>query len=405
VSNLTRRNRGVTLWCSGKDPEDNKLGRSWKRVTMDTGRVWVGTVAVGLALAALACSTAWAGDSTPSLRAKVVWVHGGKAYVASNDPLPLQVGDLVTFYDGKKLSASGKVSDVLDGTLAIARLTSGSLDVKKLDRLRLMSERPRLRPVDVMRIGIPSRSNLLFACGTSSVKSPLPRAAFRSETMSVRSFILSRDKSDPGTAQWPDTLLVRLFDEATDQEIALERGELDVAIFWPGELSTHMREDARWRDLTYGMRPRSVLTAMLSADAADPRFSPADTSALLSLNDEVFRGDLVPWDPSAGRATPVTAPGSNSARPPHRFEVDHSVPGWQALERSLRRKTASASPGSYAIRLALLGSQASPPDPAGFTFGIRCPVVCAPSLRTYVGTLGTDAFVNMVDCAVSRAGP
>jgi hypothetical protein len=365
-------------------------------------------VAVGTLAAALVVLSGWLGlasaDPAAGINAKVIWAHGGKAYVASAVALPIQTGDLLTFYDGKKVAAAGKVSDVLDGTLAIARLTSGSLDPsKKLDKLRIVSERPKLRPVDVLRIGIPARSTSLFACGTPSVRSPLPRAAFRGEAMSVRSFVLARDRSDPTTAQWPDTLLVRLFDEATDEEIGLMRGELDVAIFWPGELSTQMREDPKWKDFAYGARPRNVLSATLSRDA-EGGFVAADTTALLTLNDEVFRGDLLPWDASAGHPLDVgdRAPGRGAA---HRFEVDRSVPGWQTMERALRRGAPSSNSSSYAIQVALRGAAAMPPDPVGLTFAIRCPVVSAPSLRDYVHSLGPDAFAGMVDCAIARGGP
>jgi len=63
---------------------------------------------------------------------------------------------------------------------------------------------------------------------------------------------------------WPDTIHVHLFDEASDQEIALERGDIDAAVFWPAELSTRMRGDARWSadvepDPDNGGRPRTLL--------------------------------------------------------------------------------------------------------------------------------------------------
>jgi len=337
------------------------------------------------------------------LRAKVVWSHGGRAYLASSDPLPLVQGDLLEFYDGKKVAAEGSVANVLDGTLAIVAIKSGSLEGNtKLDRLRVTAEHPRLRPVDLLRIGIPSRSNLVFACGTPSVRSPLPRAAFRGEAINLRSFILARDTSDPATAQWPDTLLVRLFDEATDEEIALERGELDVAVFWPGELSTQMRESPRWRDFSYGTRPRAVLTALLARDAADFPLAPADTSALLKMNEAVFRGDLTPWDRATGSAVSLE-PAANPLPPLHRFEVDRSVPGWQTLERALRGTGAPSSrAGAAPVRLTLLGALATPPDPALFSFAIRCPVVCQPDLRAYMRVLGADALVSMVDCSIAR---
>ena len=368
----------------------------------DTGRAVGRTVASALFALVLVAGSARA--EPVELRAKVVWTHGGRAYLASTDPLPLVQGDLLKFYDGKKVTAEGSVSNVLDGTLAIATIKSGSLEgSKKLDRLRVTAEHPRLRPVDVLRIGFPSRSNLLFACGTPGVRSPLPRAAFRGEAINLRSFIMARDKTDTATSQWPDTLLVRLFDEATDEEIALERGELDVAIFWPGELSTQMRESPRWRDFSYGTRSRAVLTALLARDAADFPLAPADTSALLKMNEAVFRGDLTPWDRASGSAVALQ-PAANALPPLHRFEVDRSVPGWQTLERALRGGTnaPSSNSGSAPVRVTLLGASATPSDPALFFFAIRCPVVSAPDLRAYLRGLGWDALVSMVDCFIAR---
>jgi hypothetical protein len=374
----------------------------------DTGRAVAGTVSGVLFMLLLIAGSARAesagGAGATELRAKVVWAHAGKAYLASHETLTIVEGDVLKFYDGKKVAAEGTVSNVLDGTLAIARIKSGSLDqVKKLDRLRVTTERPKLRPLDVMRIGIPSRSNLLFACGTPSVRSPLPRAAYRGEAISVRSFVLARDKTDASTGQWPDTLLVRLFDEATDQEIALERGELDAAVFWPGELSTQMRENPRWRDFSYGSRSKVVLSALLSRDASDSRLAAADTSALLWMNEAAFRGDLTPWDRSAGSAVSLQAPAANPPAPPHRFEVDRSLPGWQTLERALRGSGATSSRAESApVRMTLLGPSATPPDPIWFSFAVRCPVVSRPDLRAYLRTLGPDAVASIVDCAIAR---
>src|SRR5205814_1296313 len=65
---------------------------------------------------------------------------------------------------------------------------------------------------------------------------------------------------DPGAAAtpWPDTIMVGLFGETSDEEIALERGELDVAVFWPGEASARLRADPRWRGFGYGWRGQLV---------------------------------------------------------------------------------------------------------------------------------------------------
>jgi len=369
----------------------------------DTGRTVIRISA--FAILVLVLGAALAGAEPAELQGKVVWAAAGRAYVASISPLSIVEGDVLTFYDGKKVVAQGAVSGVLDGTLAVVRLKSGSLDAaRKLDRLRIMAEHPRLRPVDVMRIGIPSRSNLLFACATPSIRSPLPRAVFRGEAISVRSFILARDKSDGATAQWPDTFLVRLFDEETDEEIALERGELDAGVFWPGELSSHMRDDPKWHDFSYGTRSRAVLAALVPHDAPETAIAAADTSALLSLNDALFRGDLVPWDAAAARPAGMRPFDADSPRSPHRFEVDRSVPGWQTLERALRGSTASSNTDAPPVRVILLGSRTETPEPVFFSFGVRCPVVCSPGLRDYVKSLGPDAITSIVDCAIARGG-
>jgi hypothetical protein len=371
----------------------------------DTGWAVIRTVASAIFVIVLGAAAA--GAEPTELQAKVVWAAAGRVYVASSSPLSIVEGDLLTFYDGKKVAAQGAVSSILDGTLAAVRLKSGSLDaIKKFDRLRIMAEHPRLRPVDVLRIGIPSRSNLLFACATPSVRSPLPRAVFRGEAISVRSFILSRDKSDGATAQWPDTFLVRMFDEETDEEIALERGELDAGVFWPGELSSHMRDDPKWHDFSYGTRSRAVLAALVPHDMPQAAIAAADTSALLSLNDAVFRGDLVPWDATAGRAAGVHPFDADSPRSTHRFEVDRSVPGWQTLERALRGGTSAASSNTDAppVRVILMGSQTQTPEPVWFSFAVRCPVVGSPGLRDYLKSLGPDALASIVDCAIARGG-
>jgi hypothetical protein len=371
----------------------------------DTGKMVVWTLA--FALVVLILGAASAGAEPTELQAKVVWAAAGRVYVASSSPLSIVEGDLLTFYDGKKVAAQGAVSSVLDGTLAITRLKSGSLDaIKKYDRLRIVAEHPRLRPVDVLRIGIPSRSNLLFACATPSVRSPLPRAVFRGEAISVRSFILSRDKSDGATAQWPDTFLVRMFDEETDEEIALERGELDAGVFWPGEVSSHMRDDPKWHDFSFGTRSRAVLAALVPHDMPPTAIAAADTSALLSLNDAVFRGDLVPWDAATGRAAGIRPFDADSPPSTHRFEVDRSVPGWQALERALRAGSSKEAANSDAppVRVVLMGSQTQTPEPVWFSFAVRCPVLCSPGLREYLRTLGPDALASIVDCAIARGG-
>src|SRR4029077_8015933 len=86
--------------------------------------------------------------------------------------------------------------------------------------------------------------------------------------------------SPMGAPPAPDTLLVRLYGESADEEIALERGELDVAVFWPGELSTRMREDPRWGGALLGLRAHGVIAVAALHGAGGAR---AD-ARLASLN-------------------------------------------------------------------------------------------------------------------------
>ncbi len=345
-----------------------------------------------------------AADPSP-LPAKVVWAHAGRIYIASADSLPLEEGDLLTFRAGGKVVASAAVSAIHDGMLAIARVESGSLDrVKKLDRLGVFAERRPIRAAPVLRVGLPARSNLLFACESPAIRVPLPSTAYSADTLSERSYRFVRDSVMVGAPPWPDTLLVRMFDDPSDEEIALERGELDVAVFWPGELSTRMREDPRWRDSPRGMRPRGGLV-VLRATIDSIGFTPADSSAILSLNEQVFRGDLVPWD--SERAVPLNPVGTAPRQGSRRFGVARSCPGWQTLERALNRGKdplpSAGEPGPLHVMYNSEGPLSG--DMGGFVFAIRCPVVSAPSLRPYVRALGPDALADMLHCRWVRSGP
>src|SRR5712664_1468927 len=98
----------------------------------DTG--WAACRAVTAVLLSLAMSGRACAEPKP-LPAKVVWANAGRVYVASKDTLAIEAGDILTFYSGKKILASGTVTAIHDGTLAVVLLASGSLDkVKKLDR-------------------------------------------------------------------------------------------------------------------------------------------------------------------------------------------------------------------------------------------------------------------------------
>lgn len=356
--------------------------------------------------AALICVGMFSGSAAaePSpLRAKVVWAHAGRVYIASADSLPLAEGDLLTFQADRKVLASAAVVAIHETTLAIARVESGSLDqVKKLDRLRVFAERRPIRPPLVLRVGLPARANLLFACEAATLRVPLA-AAYRGDTLSERSFRFVRGSSSVDSAPWPDTLLIRLYDDFTDEEIAIERGELDVAVFWPGELSTRMRDDARWRDSPRGLRSHGGVVVFPTSDPTG--FTSADSSAILSLNEEIFRGDLAPWDPD--RAAPMSLVVTTSGQDSRRFGVARSCPGWETLERFLNRGKSPQPSAGEASPLHVMYNSMGPftGDRAGFLFAIRCPVVCASNLRPYVRALGSDALADMLDCRPARRAP
>lgn len=195
---------------------------------------------IGTSLLLAALPRLAAAEPAP-LDARVVWVRGPLAYVAARDSLAIPPFSRLTFTLKSKSVATAEVERAVDGGMVVARITSGSLaGVKHLDRLRVHAappDRPRL-----LRLGYPSATRThLFGCDSMTVVTPLG-FFLESEGRLIR----SPDGRD--VERWPDTLLVRTFDDATDQEIAIERGELDVAMFAPRELSSRMREHSRWKE-------------------------------------------------------------------------------------------------------------------------------------------------------------
>lgn len=358
------------------------------------------------ALAVLAVFPGRGAAEPRPLEARVVWARADRVYIAAADSAPLAPGDLLTLKRGRKTVATGEVVQVLARDLAAARLTTGSLERARLDGLRVLAERPPLRALALLRIGYPGRgrASLLFECARSRPRPPL--AAFLTDSLAENAYRFVRTEDTPA-APWPDTILARLFGESADEEIALERGELDIAVFWPGEASSRLRADPRWQGIAYGSR--GVLAAIAPAGgtlaAGTPALSP-DLAPLAALNEELFRGDLAPWR-NAG-ASP--APSARQPAPAGlRFVVDPSCPGRQTIERFLdrARPAAEAWRDSATVRLSYLDSPAHAPDSLGVTplFGVRCAVAFAPGLRAYVAALGADAIVDMLDCGTRGSAP
>lgn len=366
------------------------------------------------------------------LNATVIWVREGRVYLAAPDSGALEPWALLTFVYRGKTVAAGEVVRVLDGELALVRLTSGSLArIKNPKRLRVWGEPARIRALPVLRVGYPGRgrANLLFTCGEVTLDSSrLPRG-YRADRVDAHAFRLVRGSESSSPAPWPDTLLIRWFGESADEEIALERGELDAAVFWPGELSAHMREDSRWQAPLFGLRARGALVG-----AAPGSGSPDDSSAVgfdslvfAALNRELFRGDLAPWE-----AGPETPSGGWHAGASH-YAVDPALPGQRVLERFLNRGAGPSSAGgdARAVRVFYLDAPIAAPDSLAFgvaehlnrgaasaqrgaqadsmraryLFALRLPLVCRRELRPYVSALGTDALVNLPACRSAERAP
>jgi hypothetical protein len=189
---------------------------------------------------------------------------------------------------------------------------------------------------------------------------------------------------------------------------------LDVAVFWPGELSAHLREVRHWQGDLLGARSRGVLAATLQESLADSDATVLGRLDLGFVNEQLMHGDLAPWPRviAAGDA----AFRSEASRGTPRVSVDPSLPGHRAFEHLLnqRAKAQAAADRQPSIRLVYLDLPVTPPDSlarrlrelgAMPLFTIRCPVVCTPELRPYVEALGTDALVNMLVCEPAERRP
>lgn len=348
-------------------------------------------------LALLAASPARATAQPAPLDAHVVSVRGPHAYIAARDSLALAPFSLLTFTIKSKPIATGEVERLVDGGMAVARITSGSLaGVKKLGKLRILAEPPRAP--GSLRVGYPSgnRAHLLLAC--EKVELALtPKAAGYDMNLAVGNWfhLLIRSEEARRHPQWPDTLSVRLFDDAADQEIALERGELDVAVFWPGELSTHMREHPRWKErLSWPLEP--ALIGEIPWGSTEWRCAPAlrTAAAFRALGQSLFRGDL--------EVSPEGLASCSDTIPPNpatRFDVDPTCPGRATLERFLNRDAPEDQGASVTpiVRVSCMDPRMFSNDDA-VKAAMRCQVVCAPQLLPYVRELGPGVFATLFDC-------
>lgn len=330
-----------------------------------------------------------AAHASPSLP-RVVWIRGDHVYVAVESGAAAE-GDSARVDERGKPIAAGRVFRVIENEMAIVTIRSGSLArVKKLDRLRVRFERTRAARPPLLRLALPAngRDALLFRCGSMARTPRLPEG--------LQGYVL--DPGDRGRgplrllpdphvnppASWPETLVVVYFPNATDEEIALERGDVDVAVFWPGELSRRMREDARWKDFPLGRRSRGVV-AITGADLVPAGL---DSLSARALDEELFRGDLE-WTGLALSAPPGPSTG---------LRVDPSMPGASKIEAWLVRRF--GSPKGFAGGLAYVDVPADSPARPAFQplYRLRCPVVSGPAWRSVVIGMDPDVLADMPVC-------
>jgi hypothetical protein len=340
-----------------------------------------------------------------ALDARVLWAGDGRVYLAARDSISLDPGTRLTFFERGKPVAEASAERVLDGRLIAARVTSGTeAAFREPGTLEVRASAPRFKAPNLLRVGIPDerRASLLVNC--SSPAPPLPPASlgYRSEPLGNRGARLVRGRSDSlvGAGSWPDTLLVLRFGEATDEEIALERGEIDVGVFWPGELSSALRQGPLGQDLLLGTRAHGGLAVSDDPPQAQPRAPSAaavSASAMQALNRELFRSDLLASDAAdSGAGMPV------------RFRAEGSLPGHAEIERVLNAHAPVASQGTVARRVRVFDADSlARPAAAGGerVLRVRCPVVCAPELRAYIRALSPDAFAELPGCAGPEASP
>lgn len=368
-----------------------------KRLRIDAlaaAAVWA-----ALSLGLVAFSALADPDPRP-IAARVLWWRGDRVYAASLDSTLVSPGQRLTILDGKKPLATAEVTDVFEGEIVAARLTSGSLArVKKLERLRVLAETPVVPSAPLLRVGYSrARPTAFDACDRLRL-ADLWRGRYRCVDSTAAGFRLIRreEARDAGTP-WPDTLVVRVFDDVADLEIALERADLDAGVFWPGEASTHIREALHWSDREAGLRSRGVVTIDAGDDstALDSLSRSATLASDLDrLNREMFRGDLLPLGPAA----PAARAGRSS---PDRIRYAARGPGASAIEAFLNRGGASepTPPGAAAVSIEY---RDEPPDSGDSpyrrrVFAIRCPVIASPRVRAAVRALGAGALANLFDC-------
>lgn len=383
---------------------------------------------------------------------RVVWSRGEIAYLECSAPDTLLVGDRLVFVARGDTLALGTVERSDSGGLARAKLGFGGLSVAiAFDRIDVHVLRPGLPTLSSLTIGCPAidRASSLFACGSGTIAGRLPSAGYTLRGRKPSTQLFVRDSSGVASA-WPESLTIWSFRDAADEEIALERGWIDVALFWPGELSTRLRESKRWQGFRYGARSRGVIVGVASGETSpaesasvDPLASRSYTNVFEQINEIVFRGDLGIWGmpaSNAGHDERVVSPGQlviRAERPPgcsldsrldnpfqysaihfHRLRLytleapiaaaDSVALAVAEHEFAARRSDVRAGVDSLGHFLSREAAAGRAPDAStaatalSRTLGvagvltIRCPVLSAPHYAPYLDALGPNALADLI---------
>ncbi len=353
------------------------------------------------ALAVLLVAQEVRAESFVLANAKLIWTQGSRAYIASADSLPLQPGSLLEFRYRREIVATGEVEAVYEDQLVAAVVSGSFKKAKHLEQVQITAL--PFRPPSTIRIGYPApgRACLLFNCAQLTPDTTFLGGAYKPESLAVSLFRFVRTSQPPVAAAWPDTLWIRLFGEATDEEIALERGDIDVAVFWPGEASTHIRDVMSWTGPPYGWRNGLRVAATAQRPLGSGLFAD-ENRALDRLNKEIFDGDLVMLARDSQRI-------SDAPEPRGRFEVAEGIPGKEVMERTLRDamgdRPTSRWDGTIRLELRPVVETELTPYRQGCWIGLGCPAISSPGLRKYVARLDPNALANLLLCTPSQARP
>src|SRR5258705_580923 len=115
----------VSRWTQGPRPRHTGLGGVLGRRPTDAPDA-ARCLRAALAVACATLATSAMADALPA--ARVVWARDHRAYVATRDSSSVVAGDSVTFLQRGKPFATGTVSRVEHGEMAIVTLVSGSLE-------------------------------------------------------------------------------------------------------------------------------------------------------------------------------------------------------------------------------------------------------------------------------------